>query len=168
MTILKALSAAALLAVAAWAGAAEPDAAGIKAAHDLLAAMQADKKLRMIAGSSHYSDAAQRQAVLSKLDKVPAEEIYRRLAPSVAQLLSADTSAEMTRFYQSSYGKRVLTQTFNSGPSLYAPAAPTPSAAEKVQLRQPAYLKAEKAFSAAEPAIDHQTFVLMTELAKAK
>jgi hypothetical protein len=51
---------------------------------------------------------------------------------------------------------------------LYAQALPTPTAAEKVQLKQPAYLKADKAFRDAEAAIDHQTFVLMTELAKAK
>jgi hypothetical protein len=168
MTIFKALAAAGLLAVAAYAGAAEPDAAGIKAAHDLLVSMQADKKLRMTAGSSHYADATQRQAVLDKLAKVPPEVIFSRLAPTVAKLLSADTSAEMTRFYQSSYGKRVLSQTFNSGPTLYAQALPTPTAAEKVQLKQPAYLKADKAFRDAEAAIDHQTFVLMTELAKAK
>lgn len=167
MTIFKALAGIGLLAVAAWAGAAEPDAAAIKAAHDLLASMQADKKMRMTAGMSHYADATQRQTVLARIDKVPAEEIYRRLAPSVARLLTPDTAAEMTRFYQSSYGKRVLAQTYNSGPSMYA-TLPTPTAAEKTALKQPAYLKAEKAFREAEPAIDHQTFVLMNELAHAK
>ena len=167
MTVFKALAGIGLLALAAWAGAAEPDAAAIKAAHDLLASMQADKKMRMTAGMSHYADAAQRQMVLAKIDKVPAEEIYRRLAPSVARLLTPDTAAEMTRFYQSSYGKRVLAQAYNSGPSMYA-MPPTPTPAEKAALKLPAYEKAEKAFRNAEPAIDHQTFVLMNELAHAK
>lgn len=142
-----------------------PDAAQVRAAHDLLAAMQAEKMMRATAGMSRYPTPQQRQAVFDKLDKVPAEQIYQRLSIPVARLLSAETAKEMTHYYQSSYGQRVLKQTYNSGPSLFD-TAPVPTAKEKVELKRPAYVKADKAFKEAEPAIRHETFVLLTAISR--
>lgn len=160
------LMAAAQLASAA-APSAAPDATQIKAAHDLLAAMQAEKLMRMTAGESHYSDAKQRQEVMSKLDRVPAEEIYRRLSVPLAQLVSTETATEMTRFYLSDYGQRVLKQNYNSGAQLY-PTMPTPSPAEKEALKKPAYLKADQELKAAEPGLHHAEFQLVTAIASGK
>ena len=136
-------------AAAALPASAAPDAAQIKAAHELLVAMQSEKMLKLTASTSHYADPRERQAVLDKLNKVPPEEIYRRLSAPIARILTPETVAEMTRFYQSSYGQRVLKETYNSGPSLY-PTDPVPTAAEKPALKQPAYLKAQRAFQEAE------------------
>lgn len=160
------LMAAAQLASAA-APSAAPDATQIKAAHDLLAAMQAEKLMRMTAGESHYSDARQRQEVMSKLDRVPAEEIYRRLSVPLAQLVSTETATEMTRFYLTDYGQRVLKQNYNSGAQLY-PTMPTPSPAEKEALKKPAYLKADQELKAAEPGLHHAEFQLVTAIASGK
>src|SRR5476651_2499735 len=146
---------------------AAPDASQIKAAHDLLAAMQAEKMMSMTAGESHYSDDKQRQEVMAKLGKVPAEEIYRRLSVPLAQLVSTETAAEMTRFYLSPYGQRVLKQNYNSAAQLY-PTMPTPSPAEKEELKKPAYLKADQELKAAEPGLHHAEFQLVTAIANGK
>src|SRR5687767_8398870 len=58
----------------AAARAAAPDAAQVKAVHELLAAMQAEKLMRLTAGSSNYANPQQRQNVYDKLAKVPAQE----------------------------------------------------------------------------------------------
>lgn len=142
-----------------------PDAQQVQAAHDLLAAMQAEKMMRATAGMSRYATPQQRQAVFDKLDKVPAEQIYQRLSIPVARLVSTATATEMTRYYQSSYGQRVLKQTYNSGPSLYD-TAPVPTAREKVELKRAAFVKADKAFKEVEPAIRHETFVLLTAISR--
>lgn len=144
---------------------AAPDASQVKAAHDLLASMQAEKMMRTTAGTSKYASPQQRQAVFDKLDKVPAEVLYQRLSVPVARLVSLETAQEMTRFYQSSYGQRVLKQAYYSGPSLYDQ-LPVPNAKEKAELRRPAYLKADKAFKEAEPAIHHETFVLLSAISR--
>lgn len=170
MTAIKMLAAASLLMSAAWAAAAPtaaPDAAQVKAAHDMLAAMQAEKMLRTTAGMSKYPSPAQREIVMAKVVKLPAEEIYSRLALPVARLLSTETAAEMTRYYQSSYGQKVLMQTYNGPPRLY-PEDPKPTPAEKLELKKPAYVKASQEFKAAEPAIHHEAFVLLSEINKAK
>ena len=165
------LALAGLVTAAQLASAAAPsaalDASQIKAAHDLLAAMQAEKLMRMTAGESHYSDAKQRQDAMAKLDKVPAEEVYRRLAVPLAQLVSSETAAEMTRFYLSNYGQRVLKQNYNSGAQLY-PTMPTPSPAEKDELKKPAYVKADQELKAAEPGLHHAEFQLVTAIANGK
>jgi hypothetical protein len=141
------------------------DTAQLKAAHDLLASMQMEKMMRMTAGMSRYADEKQRRAVMDKLDKVAPEEIYRRLAAPVARLMTVETANEMTRFYTSSYGKRVLAGTYNSGASLY-PGTPVPTAAERIELKRVAYVKADKAFKEIEPAIRHEAFVLITQIAR--
>src|SRR5471032_2555845 len=111
---MKTLALAGLMAAAPLVSAAAADASQIKAAHDLLAAMQAEKMMRTTAGESHYADDKQRQDVMAKLDKVPPEDIYRRLSVPLAQLVSTETAVEMTRFYRSPYGQRVLKQSYNS------------------------------------------------------
>jgi hypothetical protein len=80
-------SIAAFLAAALLAGAAtpprNPDAAQIKAAHDLLAAMQAEKMMRMTAGMSKYASPAA-QAGDGQGHQPAAEFVYTRLATPVA------------------------------------------------------------------------------------
>lgn len=140
-----------------------PDAARVKAAHDLLAAMQAEKMMRMTASGSKYPTEAQRKAVIAKLYAIPPEEIYTRLSLPVARLLSTETLTEMTRFYLSSYGQKVLMDTYNSRPSLY-PTDPVATPKEKKELASPAYLKASGEFRQAEPAIHHETFLLLSAI----
>ncbi|MES2262254.1 MAG: hypothetical protein V4724_27350 [Pseudomonadota bacterium] len=173
MKLLKVWAATGVMALASWASAvtpaatsvaaSAPDAAQVQAAHDLLVAMQAEKLMRMTAGASKFADDKQRQAVMAKLDKIAPEEVYRRLSLPVARLVAADTATEMTRFYTSSYGQRLLKQTYNSGPSLNA-GDPVPTAAEKIELKRPAYLKADQAFQQVKPAIRHEVFVLVKDI----
>jgi len=159
---------ASLLVGAAHAATPNPDAAQVKAAHDLLAAMQAEKMMRMTAGMSQYASPAQRKEVMDKVVKLQPEVVYSRLALPVARLLSTETSTEMTSFYQSSYGQKVLQQTYSSGASLGAPKAPAPTAAEKAALKKPAYVKADQEFKANEQAIQHETFVLLKSVINGK
>ncbi|WP_343733146.1 hypothetical protein [Duganella sp.] len=156
-----------LLAGAVHAATPNPDAAQIKAAHDLLAAMQAEKMMRMTAGMSKYASPEQRKQVMDKVIKLQPEFVYNKLATPVAKLLSTETALEMTRFYQSSYGKKILQDTYNSSAQLY-PSTPKPTPAEQVELKKPAYLKAEKEFKANEQAIHHETFVLLKEVINGK
>ncbi|MES2128146.1 MAG: hypothetical protein V4463_12820 [Pseudomonadota bacterium] len=162
---MKKLTALILACLMGTASAATPDPVQVKAVHDLLVAMQAEKMVRTTAGMARYPDPKQREAVMAKLAKLTPEEIYTRLAVPVARVVSTETAQEMTRFYTSSYGKRVLAQTYNSGPSLYAQEI-VASKAEKADLKKPAYLKADRAFKEAEPAIHHETFLLVSEVAK--
>ncbi|SEO00922.1 hypothetical protein SAMN05428959_104160 [Duganella sp. CF517] len=168
--------AAATLSIAGWAGAAAPaapvaaaapDAARVQAAHDLLASMQAEKMLRMTAGMSKFPSPAQRELTMAKVEKVTPQTVYTRLSQPVARLVSTETALEMTRYYQSSYGQRLLKETYNGGPRMYA-ADPTPTPAEKAEQKKPAFVKASKEFKAAEPAIRHEVFVLLTEINKGK
>lgn len=137
-----------------------PDAAAVKTTQDLLAAMQAEKMVRMVAGSSRYPNEQARNAAMAKIDKLTPADVYKRLSAPVAKLVSPETAAEMTRFYQSSYGQKVLKQQYNSGPSL-GDSTPAATKEEKVELKKPAYLKASKEFDAAQPAIRHEVFVLI-------
>ena len=165
----------ATLSIAGWASAAAPaaapatapDAARVKAAHDLLMSMQAEKLLRMTAGMSKFPSPAQRELTIAKVDKVTPQVVYTRLSQPVARLVSTETALEMTRYYQSSYGQRLLKETYNGGPRMYA-ADPTPTPAEKAEQKKPAFVKANKEFKAAEPAIRHEVFVLLTEINKGK
>jgi hypothetical protein len=152
---------------AAPAPAAAPDAARVKAAHDLLLSMQAEKLLRMTAGMSKFPSPAQRELTMAKVEKLTPEMVYTRLSQPVARLVSTETAVEMTRYYQSSYGQRLLKETYNGGPRMYA-ADPTPTPAEKAEQKKPAFVKANKEFKAAEPAIRHEVFVLLTEINKGK
>ena len=142
-----------------------PAASHVKPIQDMLAAMQAEKMMRSIAGASRYVNEEQRKSVFAKLDKVPPAQIYQRLAAPVARLVSAETAVEMTRFYTSSYGQKVLRQAYNSGPS-YGNSDPAATAAEQKELKRPEYRKAHKAFLEAETGIRHEGFVLLQAIIK--
>jgi hypothetical protein len=156
-----------LLAGAVHAATPNPTADDVKAAHDLLASMQAEKMMRMTAGMSKYASPEQRKQVMDKVINLQPEFVYTRLAAPVAKLLNKDTSLEMTWFYQSSYGKKVLHDTYNSSAQMY-PSAPKPTPAEQVELKKPAYIKADQEFKANESAIHHETFVLLKEIISSK
>ena len=70
----------------------------VKAVTALLEAMQAEKMMRTTASLSKYANEAQRASVFAKLDKMPKEQIYARLAYPLAKAISAETATEMTRF----------------------------------------------------------------------
>lgn len=134
--------------------------AHLKAVQDLMASMQSEKMMRSVAGSSRYESDADRNTAFAKLGKVPAAEIHQRLARALRRHVSMETALEMSKFYSSNYGQRVLQMTYNSGPS-YGPQSPSASPSERKELARPAYVKAQKAFDAAEPAIRHEAFVLL-------
>lgn len=150
---------------AAPAAAGAPAAAHVKTVQDMLAAMQAEKLMRSIAGASRYGSEEQRKGVFAKLDKVPPAEVYQRLSAPVARLVSAETAAEMTKYYLSSYGQKVLRSMYNSGPS-YGDNTPAPTAAERKELKRPELVKAQKAFADAEEGIRHEAFLLLQAVSK--
>ena len=155
----------------ATAHAATPVAAVITVGHvqavtDLLAAMQMEKMMRTIAGSSHYASEQQRTATYAKLDKVPPAKIYARLAYPLSRTISEETAREMTRFYSSSYGKKILYQTYNHKGGLGEPAMPAASATERKDMRRPAFIKANRNLAEADGAIRHEGFVLLQSIAQ--
>ncbi|MES3022436.1 MAG: hypothetical protein V4857_12725 [Pseudomonadota bacterium] len=140
---------------------AAPTVAQISAVQGLMAAMQTEKMMRTTAGMSRYASEQQRLDVVAKLAKVPPAEIHRRLAAPVARYVTAETALEMTRFYATPYGQRVLFSTYNSGPSITAPGQLKMSKAEAAELKRPEYIKASQLLKGAERAIKHETFVLL-------
>jgi len=143
--------------------------AHIQAVQDLLRAMQVEKVLNGVAARSRYQSEAQRQAVFAKLDKTPREEVYRRLAPPLAPVISNDTALEMTRFYSTPYGKQLIEKKFNSGPQIMMPGmkASVP-AQEKAERKRAAYVQASKALADAEPVIEREAFKLVQMINKEK
>ena len=141
----------------------------VRAVTDLLAAMRMEKMMRTITGSSRYASDAQRSAAYAKLEKVPPEQIYARLAYPLARSISVDTATEMARFYSSSYGQKVVYQMYNSKTS-YAgaagPAAPAATPAERKDMQRPGFIKASRALAEADPIIRHEGFVLLQAIAK--
>jgi hypothetical protein len=123
----------------------------VQAVTELLAAMQMEKMMRTITGSSRYASEAQRAAAYAKLDKVPPAQIYARLAYPLARTISAETASEMARFYSSSYGEST---------------APAATAAERKDMQRPAFIKASKALAEADGVIRHEGFVLLQSIAK--
>ncbi len=175
MKLMNALALAALLASSTLAHAAAPAAAPVgapaashvKPVQDMLAAMQAEKLMRSIAGASRYANDDQRKAVFAKLDKVAPATVHQRLAAPVARLVSQETALEMTKFYASTYGQKMLKNTYNSGPS-FGDNTPVPTAAERKELKRPEYVKANKAFMEAENGIRHEAFLLLQAISKGK
>jgi hypothetical protein len=177
MRLMTTLGLAALIAVspalfAAAPAAAPAPAAGVitvghvNAVSDLLKAMQAEKMMRSVTGSSRFASDAQRTAAYAKLEKVPPAQIYARLAYPLARTISAETATEMARFYSSDYGKKVVHQMYNSGPSMGAPTAPVATAAERKDMQRPAFVKANKALADAQATIRREGFVLLQAIAK--
>ncbi|KQV59718.1 MULTISPECIES: hypothetical protein [unclassified Duganella] len=167
MKLISAVLLAASLLTNAQAGNPNPDAKQVAATHDLLQEMQAEKMMRMTAGMSHYASEAERKKVMDKVIATPSETIYTGLATPVARLLSPETVSEMTRFYQSSYGKKVLDNIYNSGAQLY-PTVPKATPAEQAELKKPAYIKADREFKANDQAIHHEVFVLLKQIINPK
>lgn len=138
----------------------------VRAVTDLMAAMQAEKMMRTITGTSRYASEAQRTAAYAKLDKVPPAQIYARLAYPLARTISAETATEMARFYATDYGKKVVYRMYNSRASYGEPTGPVVTAAERKDMQRPAFIKASKELAAADGAIRHEGFVLLQSIAK--
>jgi len=154
---------------AAKATAANP--AHVKAVQDLLASMEAEKVLIGVASRSHYQSLDQRKAVMAKVTNVPPAEVYRRMAPALASSISADTATEMTRFYNTPYGKKLVFRKYNSRGGIIMPGAvmvETVTPEEKQERKRPAYVKASKELAAADPAIEHEAFNLLQAINKEK
>ncbi|MET0858414.1 MAG: hypothetical protein ABWY27_16820 [Telluria sp.] len=175
MKLMKPLGLAVLIASCTLSFAAAPAAAPaagvitvghVQAVTDLMTAMQMEKRMRMIAGSSRYPSEQQRTAAYAKLDKVPPAQIYARLAYPLARTISAETASEMARFYSSSYGKKVVYQMYNSKAGFGPPAAPAATAAERKEMQRPAFIKASKALADADGVVRHEGFVLLQSIAK--
>jgi hypothetical protein len=143
--------------------------AHVKAVQDLLGAMQIEKVLRGVASRSHYQSEGQRQAVFAKLDKTPPAEVYKRMAPPLAHVISADNAIEMTRFYNTPYGKQVIYKKYNSRAQIIMPGMTTVAPLEeKKERRRAAYVKATKELEDAEPVIEHEAFKLLQLIDKEK
>lgn len=141
----------------------------IKAVQDLLSAMQAEKLLRGVAARSHYQSEAQRQAVFAKLDKTPPAEVYQRLAPPLAHAISANTAIEMTRFYNTPYGKQVIYRKYNGRAQIIIPGmTPAVPPEEKKARKRAAYVVASQELADAEPVIEHEAFNLLQQINKAR
>lgn len=139
--------------------------AHLKAVQGLLGVMQYEKALRGVAGRSGYQSEAQRQAVFAKLAKVPPAEVYQRLAPGLALVISADTALEMTRFFSTPYGKQVIYRKYNSGPQIMMPGMRTAvSSEEKKERKRAAYVLASKELADAEPTFQRETFKLLQKI----
>lgn len=134
----------------------------VKAVQDLLGAMQAEKILRGVAGRSRYPSEAQRKAVFARLDRMPPAQVYQRLAAPLTGVISLDTATEMTRFYNTPYGKQVIHRKYNSGPQIMMPGmkeAVPPE--EKKERKRAAYVQASKELADAQPAIEREAFKLL-------
>jgi hypothetical protein len=140
----------------------------VKAVHALMEAMQAEKMMRTITGMSRYGDEAQRTAAYAKLEKVPAQDIYARLAYPLARTISQETATEMTRFYNTPYGKKVVFAMYNSRGSYGEAGGPVPTAAERKELARPELMKARQEMANADSVIHHEGFVLLQAILNRK
>jgi hypothetical protein len=157
------------LAFAPAAQAAAPATAHVKAVQDLLGAMQVEKVLRGVASRSRYQSDAQRQAVFAKIDKTPPAEVYQRLAQPLAAVISADTAAEMTRFYHTPYGQQVIYRKYNNRGGIMMPGMrEVVPPEEKKERQRAAYVNASTELAKAEPVIEHEAFKLLQEINKEK
>lgn len=138
----------------------------VQAVTHLMAAMQAEKMMRTVWGMSRYASEQQRNAAYAKLEKVPPEQIYARLAYPLARTISEETANEMARFYSSSYGKKILYQRYNSKGSFGEPPAPAATATERKDMQRPAFIKASQNLAAADDSIRHEGFLLLQSIAK--
>lgn len=136
--------------------------AHVAAVQDLLGAMQIEKTLWGVAARSRYQNEAQRKAVFAKIDKVPAAEVYQRLAPALAQAISPATALEMTRFYRTPYGKQVIHKNYNSTAQIMLPGMrSTVPVEEQKERKRAAYVRASAELAAAQPAIEREAFKLV-------
>jgi hypothetical protein len=141
--------------------------AHVKAVQDLLGAMQIEKVLKGVAARSHYQSEDQRKAVFAKIDRTPPAEVYQRMATPLARAISTDTAVEMTRFYNTPYGKKVVYEKYNSRGGIMMPGmmvAVPPE--EKKERKRAAYVQASRQLEEVQPAIDHEAFVLLQQINK--
>jgi hypothetical protein len=144
-----------------------PGPAHVKAVQDLLGVMHTEYVLRGVAGRTRYPSEAQRKAVFARLDKMPPAEVHQRLAPPLARVISLDTAVEMTRFYNTPYGKQVIHNKYNSGPQVMFPGArPAVPPEEKKERKRAAYVLASKELADAEPAVQSEAFKLLQVISK--
>lgn len=149
--------------------AAAPASSHVKAVQDLLGAMQVENVLRGVASRSRYQSEAQRKAVFAMIDKTPPAEVYQRLAPALAAVISADTAAEMTRFYHTPYGKQVIYRKYNNrGGIMYPGMREVVPPEEKKERKRAAYVNASTELAKAEPMIEHEAFKLLQAIDKEK
>jgi hypothetical protein len=149
--------------------AAAPAPSHVKAVQDLLGAMQAENVLRGVASRSRYQSESQRKAVFAKIDKTPPAEVYQRLAPALAGVISADIAAEMTRFYHTPYGKQVIYRKYNNrGGIMYPGMREVVPPEEKKERKRAAYVNASTELAKAEPMIEHEAFKLLQAIDKEK
>jgi hypothetical protein len=147
--------------------AAAPAPSHVKAVQDLLGAMQAENVLRGVASRSRYQSDAQRKAVFAKIDKTPPAEVYQRLAPALAAVISADTAAEMTRFYHTPYGKQVIYRKYNNrGGIIFPGMREVVPPEEKKERKRAEYVNASTELAKAEPVIEHEAFKLLQAINK--
>ena len=148
---------------------ASADPVHLKAVQDLLGAMKVEKTLNTVAGRSRYPTEAQRTAVYAKINKIPPAEICQRLAPAMAQVISTDTAVEMTRFYQSPYGRQVIEKKYTSRPQfVMAGMAEAVPAEEKKERKRPSYVRASKELAEADPVLQHEAFKLLQAIDREK
>lgn len=141
----------------------------VKAVTELLAAMQAEKMMRTTASTSQYANEAQRTAVFAKLEKIPKEQIYARLAYPLAKVISVQTATEMARFYNTPHGKQQVFNMYNSSGGMQGMGlggAPKLTAEEKKEMKRPEFVKAKQELEAADGAIHHEAFVLLQAISK--
>ena len=145
------------------------DAAHVKAVQDLLAAMRVEKTLRSVAGRTRYPSEAQRTAIYARIDQTAPATIYQRLALPMARVISTDTAVEMTRFYNTPYGKQVIDKKFNSRPQfIVAGMTEAVPAEEKKERKRAAYVRASKELADADPVLQHEAFNLLQAFAREK
>jgi hypothetical protein len=149
--------------------AAAPAQSHVQAVQDLLGAMQAENVLRGVASRSRYQSDAQRKAVFAKIDKTPPAVVYQRLAPALTSVISADTAAEMTRFYHTPYGKQVIYKKYNNrGGIMFPGMREVVPPEEKKERKRAAYVNASTELAKAEPVIEHEAFKLLQAINKEK
>jgi hypothetical protein len=91
------------------------------------------------------------------------------MAPPLAHVISADAAIEMTRFYNTPYGKQVIYKKYNSRAQIIMPGMTTVvPLEEKKERRRAAYVKATKELEDAEPVIEHEAFKLLQLIDKEK
>lgn len=144
-----------------------PAAAHVKAVQDLLGVMHTEYVLRGVASRTRFPSEAQRKAVYAKLDKMPPAEVSQRMAPALARVISLDTAVEMTRFYNTPFGKKVIHNKFNSGAQVMLPGArPYVPPEETKERKRAAYVLASKELADAEPAVQSEAFKLLQAISK--
>jgi hypothetical protein len=82
---------------------------------------------------------------------------------------AADTALEMTRFYNTPYGKQLIYRKYNSPAHIIIPGMRVAVPPEEMKERKrPAYARASKELADAEPVIEHEAFSLLQQINKEK